>query len=218
MSSATLDSSAIPSRLTHFATQPKDGEGVVWGVYACACGWLGKKRVKDVNRGAIRSCGCLRRALVGQRSSTHGHAKNRAPTPTLKVWNAMWARCRDQNGKRWAQYGGRGITVCARWKDFGAFLADMGERPVGKTIERKDNDKGYFPGNCVWASHIEQIYNRTVTLRHDWQGRTWTTKELSEVNGVPPKHILNRLRMGWSVERAATTAMRAGRPRNERRH
>ena len=214
----TLDSSAIPSRLTHFATRPKDGEGVVWGVYACECGWLGKKRVKDVNRGAVRSCGCLRRELVGLRSVTHGHAKNRATTPTLKVWNAMRARCRDQNGKRWEQYGGRGITVCERWEDFDNFLLDMGERPKGKTIERKDNDKGYSPDNCVWASHIEQIYNRTVTLHHEWQGRTWTTKELSEAGGVPPKHILNRLRMGWPVGRATTTALRAPRPRKERRH
>ena len=75
----------------------------------------------------------------------------------------MLSRCTNPKHPRWDDWGGRGITVCDRWRDFANFLADMGERPPGFTIERRDNERGYEPDNCFWTTVIEQNRNRRTT-------------------------------------------------------
>lgn len=90
----------------------------------------------------------------------HGHARRSGRTSTYIAWGNMIQRCSNPKNPKWPDYGGRGIKVCQRWRSFKNFLADMGERPEGLTIERIDNDAGYTLSNCRWATYIEQNGNR----------------------------------------------------------
>lgn len=83
-------------------------------------------------------------------------------TATYKSWHGMIQRCTNPNNKRWDDYGGRGITVCKRWRSFENFLADMGERPKKRSLDRKDNDGNYTPRNCRWATDAQQRANKRV--------------------------------------------------------
>lgn len=120
----------------------------------CTCGAERTIRAYDLRHGLTQSCGCWGRE-VGLR---HGHAVPRSPT--YRSWRAMMRRCREPGHMKYPSYGGRGIEVCARWRDFAAFLADMGERPEGCTIDRIDGSRGYELGNCRWATAAEQRRNR----------------------------------------------------------
>ena len=90
----------------------------------------------------------------------HGHAIGGKPSPTYRSWTAMIARCTYPSQPQYESYGGRGISVCERWRSFDNFLADMGERPAGTTLDRIDNDGTYEPGNCRWATPTEQQTNK----------------------------------------------------------
>src|SRR6187549_3886221 len=90
----------------------------------------------------------------------HGHASKGTITPTYSSWKAMIQRCSNPNNTAWERYGARGIKVCERWMIYENFLADMGEKPAGLSLDRKDNSKGYFKENCKWATPKEQQSNR----------------------------------------------------------
>ncbi len=112
--------------------------------------------------GKTKSCGCYARDKAsewGKKATRHGHAGKR-PSRTYQSWIAMRNRCYREKDVHYASYGGRGITVCGSWRaSFEVFLADMGERPEGKTLDRIDPDGNYEPGNCRWATPVEQRAN-----------------------------------------------------------
>lgn len=122
----------------------------------CECGEELDVRGTHLRSGATTTCGCGRASLTIARSTTHGYS-NRTE---YFIWWSMKARCLNKNHKQYSDYGGRGITICQRWLDsFENFLNDMGDRPGKLTLDRIDNDKGYEPGNCRWATRQEQYAN-----------------------------------------------------------
>ena len=120
----------------------------------------------------------------------------------------MVARCTNPKWHRYDRYGGRGISVCAKWRIFEAFLADMGIKPRGFTLERMDNDGNYEPGNCLWATRKTQARNRRGNRLLTLNGVSRSLAEWSDVTGVNYNTLKSRLKYGWSIERVLTVPVR----------
>jgi hypothetical protein len=125
------------------------------------------------------------------------------------VWENMIRRCTNLRCKLFAAYGGRGIVVSERWRDFRNFLADMGERPHGTTLDRIDNARGYEPGNCRWITLAAQQRNRTNNHKLTIDGQSRTLTEWAERSGVGEGTIRYRLSRGWSAGQAVNTPLSA---------
>lgn len=120
-------------------------------------------------------------------------------------WEGMIQRCTNPKATGYSNYGGRGITVCERWRDFRNFLADMGEPPPRMTLERIDNNGDYCPENCRWGTHKQQHNNKRVNHRITYNGETATMKQMAEKYGINYGALCNRIkRAGWTVDRALT--------------
>jgi hypothetical protein len=122
------------------------------------------------------------------------------PHPLYTVWQGMRRRCRTPSFKQWKDYGGRGISVCPEWESFAQFVSDMGERPSGTSIERRDNDGNYEPNNCYWATKKEQQRNQRVTRRVVINGASYTAAALAEINGLKIDTVVDRANRGLSYD------------------
>jgi hypothetical protein len=140
-------------------------------------------------------------------AKTHGLRTS----PEYMVWARMKARCNNPNNPKYYRYGGRGISVCARWEgDFAAFYADMGAKPSpAHSLDRIDNDKGYTPENCQWALPAAQANNRSTTRTHEYRGFVGTRDALAKHTGVPSRLLKFRLDLGWDIARAIETPSHA---------
>lgn len=122
------------------------------------------------------------------------------------AWHSMIARCHRKSSQYYRHYGGRGIKVCQRWRaSYEAFLHDMGRRPHGLELDRIDNDGDYAPGNCRWATAVENMRNRRCTRRLTFNGETKCLIEWAESHGLSYSTLKDRLERGWSAEKALTT-------------
>lgn len=142
-------------------------------------------------------------------------------TPEYRVWQTMRHRCTQDTSPAWADYGGRGITICARWLNSPAqFLADMGQRPCGQELDRKENDGGYWcghcdecralgrPANCWWVTRSVNDRNRRSTIYVEYRGEQRVLIELAELFRIPMDTLKWRLKVGIDIESALTTPVR----------
>lgn len=164
----------------------------------CECGAMTTVDRGNARAGRTASCGCRVRKLDGKWD-----------TPTYRSWKAMRERCCVPTAKDYPVYGARGIRVDERWvDDFLAFLADMGERPEGTTLDRIDVFGNYEPGNCRWATPVQQSANRKNTLFLTANGETAPLSEWARRLGVERSTLRNRKLSGWTDEQTATTPAR----------
>lgn len=130
-------------------------------------------------------------------------------TLTYARWKSMMARCHNPNATNYKYYGALGITVCEQWHNFTAFLNDMGEcASRSMTLDRKENSKGYEPGNCQWVTQAEQNKNRSCCVILTFNGITQNVTDWAEFVGMSSNALSQRLYLGWCVERALTQPLK----------
>lgn len=166
----------------------------------CDCGTLKIVLANSIIRGLTRSCGCL--SLESSQTVNRRHGMSE--TKVYRCWKAMRSRCSNPNVERYAEYGGRGISVCKRWLVFENFLDDMGQPPsIEYSIDRIDRNGNYCPENCRWATIQEQNNNQRKNVFITLNGTSQTLAQWCRSLGLKYKTVHNRIHTkGWPADRA----------------
>ncbi len=167
-------------------------------VAICDCGKTKSVFFSNLKRGLSRSCGCLAVEAAKINFSSHGKSNS----SEYRSWSAMRTRCTNKRNLHFKDYGGRGISICARWDKFENFYADMGPRPKGMTLDRKENNGNYEPGNCRWATHPMQTGNTRASHNLVFGGEKRCLSDWARRIGMKRETLRQRLARGWSVERS----------------
>ena len=175
--------------------------------FRCDCGNSFVAQKSNI-LGKREDCGCSKPVLYTAPPGSWVH-------PLHKTWWAMIDRCQNPNNKSFRDYGARGIAVCDRWKfgadgltGFACFLADMGPRPAGFTIERVQGDRDYEPGNCVWIAKGDQSKNRRTVRLVRINGQVKTVPDWCAEYGLNYWTAIRRISRGWPPDKAITTPIR----------
>lgn len=172
-------------------------------IVLCSCGNYRQVQRASLLNGRSTSCGCKFAEKISAINTKHGSTGTR----TYESWRSMKRRCGNKNDPMYYLYGGKGITVCERWSCFENFMQDMGERPKNKSIDRIDNNKGYYPENCQWATCREQALNRNTTKHKsiEYCGQVKPLSVWADELKIKASVLYARIiRMEWSVEKAFT--------------
>lgn len=174
--------------------------------WLCACDCGRKKLVAGGNlrTGNVNSCGCSSKKFNSLNNKKHGFRD----TPTYVSWASMLNRCRNKKSPSYRNYGGRGITYCKTWSNFENFLKDMGERPLGQSLDRIDVNGDYCLENCRWATPFEQARNRTNSKFVTMGKESKLLLEWCEEYKISEKTVRSRIKRGWGVERAIKQKVR----------
>jgi hypothetical protein len=165
------------------------------------CSECEKNIITAINHSnTTKSCGCLRSINHNKRILKHGLSR----TSEYNSWKSMIDRCCKDGREDFNMYKGRNITICKEWYDFNNFIKDMGERPYNTTLDRIDNDLGYYKENCKWSTNKEQSRNRRSNVFLTIDGITKSIIEWSEHENVTTSYmtICKRLKNGWSHKEA----------------
>ena len=184
-------------RLTVLGYLGRVGANNQWDC-ACSCGNRSQGSGGNLNSGHTQSCGCWHREKTSEVSRTHGRSKS----AEYRIWAGMKKRCFDPKTRNFHRYGGRGISVCERWKSsFEAFILDMGPRPSGShSIDRIDNNGNYEPGNCRWATDKEQANNTSTNVLLTINDATKPLSVWAEEFGLARSVVVSRLVNGDTGE------------------
>lgn len=183
---------------------PRRGKGraVSW-ICRCDCGSQHVVTTGNLTGGSVKSCGCHKRAVTARRNLKHGAAPRQSRSAEYNSWAAMRQRCCNPNSTKYPLYGAKGISVCDRWSDFAAFLADMGPKPAPDfTLERKDRSGNYEPENVIWADRDTQANNRSNNRIIEYGGHRGTLAQWARLLGLSYSALQTRLDRGWSLESA----------------
>lgn len=182
----------------------------VW-LCRCSCGTVKPILGNALHCGTTTSCGCYQKEVTAINKRKHGHCVNRIISKEWSAWNSMKTRCYYPNFIEYENYGGRGIRVCDRWlASFQNFFDDMGFAPSKQhSIERKNNNGHYGPGNCVWATRSEQQNNTSRNRFLTFNGRRQTISQWAVEIGIHPATLWSRIMVRkWTPEKAITTIKR----------
>ncbi len=167
----------------------------------CECGGFKTVWSHSLIAGITKSCGCLE-IKNRMRFTTH----NKTQSSEYSIWRGIIGRCCNEKHPSFKNYGGRGITICNEWKEsFENFYRDMGDRPINTTLDRKNNNLGYYKENCRWVDWKIQHRNKRTNHLVTYKNETKTLQEWSEIYKINKSVFCGRLKLGWDIEKALTT-------------
>jgi len=178
----------------------------------CDCGKITITRLHSLRLGLTQSCGCLNREIsrktTTEKNLTHGLSKSitKRDQKIYSVWARMRGRCLSPKNKDFKYYGARGITICSQWMNYMEFYiwANSSGYNEGLTLERVDNNKGYSPENCIWATRSVQAANRRITKYFEYDGERLPMTQIAKKYNIPLSTFRYRIKMGWLIKKALT--------------
>lgn len=203
-----LNKSAVPKSPLFISFAPTPKRYPKNGLFRCQNGNCKNEfitRIRNIQTGATKSCGCYNKQVAKKTNYKHGHSVRKLTSKTYETWQNMIQRCYNSNTTDYKDYGGRGIKVCKRWHKFENFLEDMGERPDNLTIERTNNELGYSKDNCIWTGRFSQSINKRTTIFVVYEDNKISLIEAykKSKSKVPYGTVVNRIsQYNWALQDA----------------